>query len=50
MRQNTLPIDSQVCAQTPPDDAGVEYDDGDASVRVISYWGLLYGLEGNESR
>jgi len=50
MRQNTLPATLQVRAQTPPDHAGVQYDDGDASVRVISCWAVFYDGGWNESR
>ena len=51
MRQNTLlVIQSQVRAQTPPDHAGVGYDDGDGCARVISCWAVFYDGKKNESR
>ena len=50
MRQNTLSvIGQQVRAQTPPDHAGVEYDDGDASARMSSCWAVFYDGGRNES-
>jgi len=51
MRQNTLSvIQSQTRAQTPPDHAGVQYDDGDECTRVSSCWAVFYDGERNESR
>ena len=52
MRQNTLSvIGQQVRAHTPPDHAGVAYDDGDASARTcFSCWAVFYDGGGNESR
>ena len=52
MRQNTLSvIGQQVCAQTPPDHAGVECDDGDASAqKCFSCWAVFYDGGVNESR
>jgi len=51
MRQNTVPvIESQVRAQTPPDHAGVAYNDGDASARASSCWAEFYDGARIESR
>ena len=51
MRQNMLSvIGQQVRAQTPPDHAGVQYDDGDASARMSSCWAVFYNGERNASR
>jgi len=51
MRQNTVPAKSQVRAQTPPDHAGVEYDDSDGCARIcVSYWASFYDGGMNESR
>ena len=52
VRQNTLPvIGQQVRAQTPPDHAGIGYDDGDASARTCSScWAVFYDGRMIESR
>jgi len=52
MRQITLSvIGQQVRAQTPPDHAGVQYDDGDECARIrFSCWAVFYDGGKNESR